>query len=348
MKPIIKPALRRLWRDRSTLQFGLDPRYAVLLAGVGPEVVTVLGALDGTRDTAEVVTAAHVAGIAEETTRGILDELRRHRLIDDAEQGAMGGWRGDDRERLQPDLAALSLLHREPAAGVSVLAARRAMLVSVYGAGRVGASIATLLAAEGVGHLSITDPAPVRYRDLAPAGLANSGIGRSREREAATAVHRVAGTVRTDRAPGRKPDLAVLAPVGPLDPEVPAALVREGVPHLFASVREITGIVGPLVLAGRSACLRCQELHRAERDPYWPRIATQLESFRDNNDPCESTLATTVSAQAATQALSYLDGTREPATLDGTLEVDLSDWRWRRRSWDPHPRCSCGGNAVHS
>jgi hypothetical protein len=31
-----------------------------------------------------------------------------------------------------------------------------------------------------------------------------------------------------------------------------------------------------------------------------------------------------------------------PATVNGTLEVVLPDWQWRRRTWPPHPACSCG------
>ena len=46
---------------------------------------------------------------------------------------------------------------------------------------------------------------------------------------------------------------------------------------------------------------------------------------------------------AAAQALAYLDrpGT-VPVTADGTLELVLPDWQWRRRTWLPHPACPCG------
>jgi hypothetical protein len=29
-------------------------------------------------------------------------------------------------------------------------------------------------------------------------------------------------------------------------------------------------------------------------------------------------------------------------TADGTLELVLPDWQWRRRTWLPHPACRCG------
>ena len=43
------------------------------------------------------------------------------------------------------------------------------------------------------------------------------------------------------------------------------------------------------------------------------------------------------------ETAAYLDGAgRIPATANGTLEVVLPDWQWRRRTWAPHPACGCG------
>ena len=30
-----------------------------------------------------------------------------------------------------------------------------------------------------------------------------------------------------------------------------------------------------------------------------------------------------------------------PATIEGSLEVTLPDWKLRRRSWHRHPECPC-------
>ena len=46
---------------------------------------------------------------------------------------------------------------------------------------------------------------------------------------------------------------------------------------------------------------------------------------------------------AAAQALAYLDRPGVvPVTVDGTLELVLPGWQWRRRTWRPHPACGCG------
>jgi len=48
-------------------------------------------------------------------------------------------------------------------------------------------------------------------------------------------------------------------------------------------------------------------------------------------------------AVTAAQALAFIDRPAVlPATANGTLEVVLPDWRWRRRTWAPHPACDCG------
>jgi len=96
------------------------------------------------------------------------------------------------------------------------------------------------------------------------------------------------------------------------------------------------------VLPGVTACLRCLDLHRTDRDPAWPVIAAQLASAGRGSgvDACDIGLATLGASVCALQVLAFVDG-GEPATHDGTLEVALPDWRIRRRSWGPHPACGC-------
>ena len=247
--------------------------------------------------------------------------------------------------RLGPDLASLSLVPttRTP---FEVVRARRAASVVVHGAGRVGASLATLLAAAGVGQVHVADRGPVRPGDVAPAGVAAADVDRSRTAAAAEALRRAAPEIRsTPPAPGRRPDLVVLASTEPVDTTLRTALAGGRVAHLVAGVRETTAVVGPLVLPGRTGCLRCGDLHRADRDPAWPVVAAQLVGIRRRREePCDVVLATVAASLAALHCLAHLDG-RPSAATGASLELSLTDWRLRRRSWPAHPRCDCGAAA---
>jgi bacteriocin biosynthesis cyclodehydratase domain-containing protein len=140
--------------------------------------------------------------------------------------------------------------------------------------------------------------------------------------------------------------LAVLAEYS--GQEVPASLMLERIPHLAVRASEAIGVVGPLVEPGRSACLRCIDLAKTERDPAWPLILAQLAAAQRQPQAqpqaCDTVLAATVAAAAAGRALACIDrAAPDPAVTNATLEFVLPDWEWRRRSWQPHPACTCHG-----
>jgi bacteriocin biosynthesis cyclodehydratase domain-containing protein len=170
-------------------------------------------------------------------------------------------------------------------------------------------------------------------------GLDLRDVGRSRGEAARERLRAAAPSAPSGPQP--RADLVVLAPCRPEQLEPAMVLVDPGTPHLLAEVREATGVVGPLVLPGRSACLRCLDLARTDRDPGWPALAAQLAVPTRARTACDGPLALMVAAQAALQVLALLDGTVRPAAVGGTLELALPDWRWRRRSWSPHPDCGC-------
>ena len=57
MRPALKAGLLPLWRDRDTLQFGVDPRRAIALGGLGP-AAAVISLLDGSRDRDDLIATA--------------------------------------------------------------------------------------------------------------------------------------------------------------------------------------------------------------------------------------------------------------------------------------------------
>jgi hypothetical protein len=345
VRPVLKPGLRRVWRDPTTLQIGLDPDRAVVLTGVDPPVVALLDSLDGTREREDVVDAAARDGLGPAAVRRLLDVLAGRGVLDDAarDTSTLRALPPEERDRLFPDVVSLSLSATGPDRPLDALDAlerRRRATVEVRGCGRVGTGLAAALASAGVGTVVPVDAQQTRHGDRAPAGPTAHDVGASRAEAARRAVRRAAD-VRTDPDPSAgPPDLVVLAPDGPdLVPD--DALVRAGRPHLVARVRETTGVVGPLVLPGRTACLRCLDLSRRDRDPAWPGVVAQLAGT-PGPWACDVLLATAVGTLAAMQALAHVDGRPSPETCGGTLELGLGDLDLRRRSWPVHPACGCG------
>lgn len=328
MRVTLSPT-RRLWRDEQTLQLGRQPGSALVLAGLSLADRAALALLDGTRDVADVLSEATRKGCRPERVRELLERLTEAGLlVDDAER-----WPPRlslaERDRLRADVASLGM--RQGGSGLPALRRRDLAQVRVVGGTRVGTPLAVLLAGAGVGAVEVVDDGTVRPEDVGAGGFDLSDLGRRRS----VAAHERLAAVAPACSPRDvlTPHLVVLA-AG----HSPAALLD--VPHLLVEVREQVGVVGPLVVPGRTSCLRCLDHTRTDRDPAWPSLVAQLSLPARAPEACDSVLVAAVVAHAALQTLSFLDGTT-PAAVGGSLELTLPDWRWRRRTWAPHPACGC-------
>ncbi|HSZ38912.1 MAG TPA: AarF/ABC1/UbiB kinase family protein [Trebonia sp.] len=339
MRPALKAGLRPLWRDRDTLQIGVDPRRAIALTSLG-KAAAVLSLLDGSRDAGEVTRIAREYGISPAATDRVLGLLASAGVLDDFPLSLHKSLPDSLRARLRPELACASIAYGDTDGGGRTISRRRAAFVRVYGAGQVGACVAALLAASGVARVSCRDDGDTGYADLAPGGLGVEDVGVPRAAGAARAVRRVAPEARVADDSTRLPTLAVIA--GLPDPQDLRDLMRSGIPHLGVRADEAIGVVGPLVTPGRSACLRCIDITKAARDPAWPLILAQTS---EANSPraCGTVLAVATAALAVAQALAFIDAAGPaPVIENGTLELVLPDWQWRRRTWPPNDACTCG------
>ncbi|MGW2645385.1 TOMM precursor leader peptide-binding protein [Streptomyces sp. NPDC001393] len=358
MHPVMKPALRRGWRDRETVQFGMTPAHALTLGPMDPATRGFLDLLNGTRALPQLRAEGRRMRLPSGHVDTLLERLTRAGLVDDTRGGGRAAdalrARTDVLRRLRPDLAALSLTTAEPGGALARLAARRALRVQVRGAGRVGAVLASALSGAGVGEVDVRDAGHVEPWDVAPGGLPPESLGERRETAARAAVRHAA----PDRPPRRahspgsgardpglslvvltpRDDVAVHAP----DPAEAEPLMASGTPHLYAGVVEGTGVVGPLVLPGESGCAGCLHLDRGDRDPAWPRLVAQWRCARARRvGACDLTLATAVAGLASAHALAFLDG-GSPSSTGNRWEVSAPGLQWRARPVRPHPACACG------
>lgn len=355
MHPMLKPALRRGWRSRDTVQFGVAPAHAMVVGPVDTATGGFLELLDGTRGLPLLREEARRAGLPDGRADALVDRLAAAGLLDDPTGGgepAAAVREGGGLDRLRPDVASLSLLHPAPGAGMRVMGARRATRVQVRGAGRVGAAVAAVLSAAGVGQVDVLDGGCVEPADVVPGGLSADQVGQRRDAAARRLVRRVAPCAAPRRPAGgaaAEPGLAlvVIAPRDGLaayapDPAQAASLLASGTPHLYAGVIEGTGVVGPLVLPGVTPCAGCLAAHRADREPYWGRLLAQWRSGRRTGPAaCDTALATVVTGLAAAHALTFLGG-QLPASAGARLEPALPALTCAPRRIEGHPECGCG------
>lgn len=187
----------------------------------------------------------------------------------------------------------------------------------------------------------LTDPdqeqARSRARSLAGVEVHATGAERS-------ALLRMLGEAGVHVTVGPAAALSVMVTIG-AEPrrETVDALVRADRPHLL-----VTGVagqlrIGPFVVPGLTACLRCLDAHLTDRDPRHPLVVEQhlVPDLADRPDRAELQLAL---AWAARDVVALIGGER-PSTWSTSVDLEPGgpvSQRWRR-----HPGCGCAwGDAL--
>src|SRR5260370_35222782 len=125
MRPALKAGLLPAWRDRDTLQLGVDPRRAVALSGLG-QAAGVISLLDGSRDRETVIATAQTYGIPAEAANRVLALLAAAGVLDDFPARLHASLPDHLRARLAPELATASPAYPDGHGGGPPLARRSA------------------------------------------------------------------------------------------------------------------------------------------------------------------------------------------------------------------------------
>ncbi|GGM28291.1 TOMM precursor leader peptide-binding protein [Micromonospora yangpuensis] len=345
-RPTLLPGLARLWRDRHTLQLGVEPGRAVLLEIANPRAARLLDLLDGSHSVRSILGHASVSEVAPEEARGLLDALHAVGLVVPAHTLLPRDLAGPARTRLTGEAGALALTPQPlPGTPAQVLRRRRGARVVVTGAGRLGGPVAVALAQAGIGHLDLDLAGQVRPSDLVGTGLPAADVGRSLAAAVRDAIRGVAPGTETRPIRRGRADLVLQ-----LGTDRPAALLATGYAqrrqaHLLLTLRGGVPVVGPLVRPPAGPCLNCLDLHRTDRDPDWPSLAAQL-AVDGREEACTVTTLLAATAYAAAEVLVQLDG-GTPETLGRAVEIGAAG-QLRRRVWAPHPSCGCSGGRRRS
>lgn len=321
-RPKVLTGLPVLRRGEDEIQLGLDPRHAVVIGGVTKTVAESIQNLDGHVRTRQLLDKAPPSD--RPALSGLLSELHELGLIEDVTDTGVPG-------RLAPDAATWSLrTGNQPG---QLAATRTKSSVLVHGSGRLGIAVAQLLVTAGIGAVEVAAEGVVEAEDTG-CGYRDEDVGKSRA-EVARALLPPANVAT--------PDLVVLTDSAVPAPEFVAGLLSRSVPHMSVRVREGIGIVGPFVVPGRSSCLGCADLHRADLDQNWPAVAAQLVGQRQHADLLCAHATAALGAEQVMRALEWLSvGGDRPPIWNATVELDPFHGKLEQRPWPPHVFCSCG------
>jgi hypothetical protein len=303
--PRLVPYAPVIQRSPDEVQVGVHPDSALVFRGAG--FGALLALLDGRQRASAIRRAAGAAGLRTPQLTWALDALNAAGLLTD----------------------------RNAAPYRDALARLRLRLI---GAGPMGHQIARVLLASGIGTLYVYDNEPPDLALYPSAGVLTSQADalRSAFAEADATIGILTHWSKPDAAPT---DLTIVACDRPeLDRAITEHLLRIDQPHLVARSWGNGVSVGPLVVAGRTSCLRCADLARSDADPRWPVVLAQLSRLRIESPPALIAWAASI---AAAQALAFLYG-ELPESAGATLELSWPDFVTRLRRWAAHPRCGCG------
>ncbi len=162
--------------------------------------------------------------------------------------------------------------------------------------------------------------APERWGSTVRDWLTRAGVGRSASRDS-------------------RPTVTLLVSVGEPPRSQVDRLVRDDHPHLLLALDASRARLGPFVVPGVTACLRCLDAHLGEDDPRRALVLEQLEDTDAVPGPYDPVLAHAAAALAVRDLTSYAEGER-PATWSSTITVGM-DLALPHRSWTRHPHCGC-------
>ncbi len=338
----IIPGLRRLWRGTHEIQFGVDPARAVIIHLAEPGHARLIDLLDGSRGETAVLRDAKTLGIGARDAYELLTALSDAGLVVSANTVLPDGLTATGRGRISVEAASLTITGRgspDHPSAAEAIRRRSASSVLVGGATRLAVPIATTLGAAGIGRIDVRLKGRVTPADVAVGGLLPSDVGQPRTTAGAAAVMRAAPDVDTRRIRDGTASFAVQVGQDAPSEVFALGLARRKLPHLLVEQRDDAILVGPLVAPELSACVHCLHMHRRDRDHAWPALAAQLATGPE--EAATAALSTTLIAIGiiAGQVLGFIDGMRVE-TLDACIEIS-PPVRIRRRSWEPHPQCSC-------
>ncbi|MEV4109444.1 ThiF family adenylyltransferase [Nonomuraea sp. NPDC049695] len=285
-----------------------------------------------------------IDGVDPEDIDAAVEQLLAARiLVTDAELDLLAG-----EARLSRFGRWLSMFHPAEQAAAAIADLSRTH-VAVLGAGAIGGHVALQLATSGVGRLTILDDDRVELsnlhrqhlytvRDLGEpktAAAARTLLEHCPDLEVRQIERRITGPedVITDA------DLVVNTvdtPQPHIRRWVNQACVEAGTPFVTGGFNQHVGLVGPLVVPGKTGCLACQERALAER---YGAATLPVSDNPGRMIPSFGPLCGIVSGMLASEVIRHLTGTGTPAIEGRSVWLDLLTLTTTARDFDRADDC---------
>lgn len=230
--------------------------------------------------------------------------------------------------------------------------------VGLVGSGGVGSTCALLLTTAGVGHLVVSDSELIEESDLTGTPLfTERDVGRPRvvaareELKSRNRNTRITPVKSLFYGPGLLHHNFAGCDFIILSTNKPQTAVRDmnrwtnefalerGIPFINAGTADNIGVVGPVVIPGKTSCYQCQLLQGRRRGLG----ARQLN--KHYQPPSYGPLNAMVSSLAVNEAIRHLLGV-EAATENRRMFVNSSSYEVTFDEIEPHPQCTCAGERV--
>jgi hypothetical protein len=219
-------------------------------------------------------------------------------------------------------------------------------VVAIYGSDRSAQLLALNLSLAGAKGLCLADRRPVTLADSTGALLTAADVGKPFAHALWTRIKEVLFLSQShahELTPLTNAEMCVATESFP--PEVESELMRSGRPHLITETLGNSITVGPLVIPGRTGCLRCHRLRQRDDDENALEIARGRYLAHFN----ERAPLPLVQLAASMHALAIQEFFRDPERvhpLHNTVLTVTSELEISSKSFRPHPRCGCTWNQA--
>jgi len=297
------------------------------------------------------------ARFGSQTVRDAIARMQELGLIEDAADDELVP--PAERARLDRQLRYFSDLCRNGGATPSECQKRlRQARVAVLGVGGLGGRAAWELACCGVGELWLIDGDRVQTSNLnRQIQFAEADIGRVKVEAMAERIRAFNSSVRVRTVARRLESQAELAefiagadfvvdaadwPAHEIETWCNAACFEAGIPYIGMAQFPPKVRVGPLYVPGTAGCHECQRIAWRRDYPLYE-TATRQRSAQPSPAATLGPSSGLIAAQVAMDAMHFLTGLAEPASLRAACVYDLRTMEVERSPVVPEPECPvCG------